>query len=1427
MGRGFLSLLVVLCVLVSPCGQGVGLGHGWPAANGQTHDFTVSMPETAPSRGAVAPCLSGIEGSFTENLGQLDPSIMYYCMGSPLSIALGVGWVAYNYRSAASNLGVMFHVRFDGSTGSAPLGVGELPYRSNYFIGNDPGAWRTGARSYREVLYESVWDGIDARFHLRDGSFKYEFVVAPGADPTRIRLGFESVERLSIDRGTGDLLVWTTAGILKDRAPVTYVEGSQGDNRVVSSYELTGDGSTVGFHIGEYDDSWPLVIDPELTYCTYLGGSKGDWYGRSEVDGSGNLYITGFTEGTFPVTQGSYDTTHEGVYDVFVCKMGNMGNSMTWATYIGGAGVDEGASISIDSSCDIYIAGETRSNDFPTTTGAYQGTYGGDITDCYVLKLNSTGDRLIYSTYLGGPEVDQLFGLDTDSQGSAYVTGRTMGDFPTTSGCFCSTFTPDEGNIFVSKLDDDGSDLSYSTYFPGYTGWTINVDDDGCAYVGGGTCVRSPTTASAYQSEYRGNEDCVVFKLNAQGTDLLKSTMIGGGGSDDIRNLALDEQGNLLMIGFTFNNVSSEDNDFPTTPNAYDSTYGKGGSDTIIVKLNASFERLDYSTYFGGRELDGDTLSFDLVVAKDGALLFTIMTESDDLETTETAYDQSYNGGGDVYVGWMDANGTALEYGSYFGGSGTDRPLGIHQEQEGTVITGYSTSVNLPTTSDAFQSAIGSLVDCFIAIMDTKVELPPDAKVPSAPLNVTAVPGDGAVALSWGPPSDLGNLTLKGYRLYRKGPHDAELAFETNLTRHTNAYTDLDVTNGQEYSYVLSAWNFLGEGARSPTVTALPLGVPSMPLSLKAAPGCGTVALSWNPPGRDGGTPVVGYRVLRGTVISDIPHLADLGNVTQYTDEGLENGRAYYYRVLAFNAVGDGRLSDPVMAAPVGPPEAPWDLKAVPGDSRVTLSWRAPVKDGGAQVLGYHVLRGYLESSLAELALRESYEKTYPDVDLDNGRVYYYAVVAFNRIGNSTRSAIVNATPIGIPGLPRDLTVEAGDGQVRLAWAPPDFDGGSAVLNYRIYRGTDELDLQMLLEVDAVSYTDSGLDNGRTYYYSVSAVNAVGEGVATEPRPATPLGLPEAPGNLAAEAGNGTVTLSWSDLVNTGGGTVTGFVLYRSEGDGPMGRLLALGAKPTTYTDAGLTAGTTYSYSISALTVVGEGLRSGIASAVPYGPPSPPRGLNATAGDGEVQLSWVPPDFDGASPLLGYVLLRGPSLADLKEAAQLGLVMVYRDTEVMNGQTYHYAVVAVNAAGRGELSGIVSATPSKPSTVPGKVRTLVGEAKGGDVTLLWSLPSEDGGTPITGYVVMRGESPGAMSVVAELGLVTTFKDIDLARGKTFYYSVAARNAVGQGEPFAAIEVKVPKKPSEGPGFDAAVVLAALAAISTATAHVQRRKAGAG
>ena len=777
-------------------------------------------------------------------------------------------------------------------------------------------------------------------------------------------------------------------------------------------------------------------------------------------------------------------------------------------------------------------------------------------------------------------------------------------------------------------------------------------------------------------------------------------------------------------------------------------------------------------------------------------------------------------GGGHIKVykgssqGWSDDRKYEITASSY---NGDIKIIDITKDGYDDIIVGivnqdfqvYYGGEDWPTAPNISKSGLGG---CWAVI---GIAIPRggsiNATMPSEPHNLTAKCGDRIVQLEWDAPNDTGGVNLVRYNIYRGFEVD-NLSKIGEVGRTITTYTDRPPRTGVEYHYAVTAFNIKGESNRSVTVNVTNNGRPLEPVVRISAIGYETLSIAWDPPIDTGGFPILGYKLYRGdTSLNPLPY-ADLGNITVFRDEGLENGRTYYYQVMAFNKIGEGPRSKAVDGTPLGPPSAPRYLTATSKDAQIDIEWRPPQEDGGRSVIGYRIYRGSTEENLLVYQTVDHFETKFQDTGLKNGHTYHYAVLAFHEIGESPLSNIASGTPIGLPGVPIDFQIEAGDSEVTLTWDPPVNDGGTPILRYQVFRGTSKEQLITLDYTNQLTtiYNDKGLNNGQPFYYSVCAENAVGNGPLTEILEAIPLALPDAPGDLIAETGDGSITISWLRPVHDGGTEVTHYIIYRGMDDGSLERINTVAKARFTYTDEDLVGGTTYHYAVAALTLAGEGSLSIVASATPFGPPGPPISIEAILGDSEVRLSWSAPENDGASDIEGYVIFRGTSTADLTELVQLGDVTSYLDTSVTNGQTYYYTVAAINEAGPGDHTDPVSATPFKPATVPDKVTILTVEAKDSIVVVQWTEPQEDGGSPITGYVVLRGEAPGGLEAIATLGPVFTWTDEDVERGTTYHYSVAAINDVGEGEPFFAREVKVPKeKKDEGPGFEVIAVLAAL------------------
>jgi hypothetical protein len=679
--------------------------------------------------------------SFIPNRGQTNEQVRYYARAS------GAGF--YFTRTKAmlafekGKKGTALVLRFLGANPNARLEpLQKQPGRVNYLRGSDRANWQRNIPAYHEIAYRNLWPGIDMVFRGAGGKLEYEFHLRPGSDPSDIRLAYQGADGLSLG-ASGNLLVQTPLGTLRDSRPRSYQPVGGRRQTVESRYDLTG-GSAYGFALGaSYDRHGSLVIDPGLVYSTYLGGTGDDDAFAIAVDRAGSAYVTGSTVSPdFPPTTGAFDTSLNGGQDAFVTKLNASGSALDYSTYLGGtsSGVgygvaDEGRGIAVDRTGHAYVTGTTDSPDFPTTAGALDTSLNGR-TDAFVTKLNASGSSLDYSTYLGGTTGEGGHGVAVDRRGSAYVAGSTGSlDFPTTAGAFDTSFNG-RFDGFVAKLSTSGSALDYSTYLggtEGEEGLGVALDRRGGAYVTGYTDSSDfPTTAGAFDTSFNGgpgpgffNHDAFVTKLNASGSSLDYSTYLGGATAWEYgRGVAVDRRGSAYVTGVT---ISS---DFPTTAGAFDTTYSSS-EDAFVTKLNGSGSALDYSTYLGGRASvsEGDPVdrADGIAVDRRGSAYVTGCTGSLDFPTTAGAFDTSFSGSDwcDAFVTKLTTSGSALDYSTYLGGTTAEEGQGIAIDDRGNAyVTGITFSSDLssdfPTTAGAFDTGYNGGDDAFV----TKLSLP-------------------------------------------------------------------------------------------------------------------------------------------------------------------------------------------------------------------------------------------------------------------------------------------------------------------------------------------------------------------------------------------------------------------------------------------------------------------------------------------------------------------------------------------------------------------------------------------------------------------------------------------------------------------------------------------------------------------------------
>src|SRR5215208_822269 len=342
--------------------------------------------------------------SFIANEGQTDKAVRYYAQGAGYGFFFTKEGAMLSFAEGTGRGGHALALDFLGAEPDAILEARErLSGDVNYLVGDEQAQWHQKLPTHGELLYGGLWPGIDMAVRGEGGNLKYEFHLKPGSSVEDVRLGYRGAEGLKVGSG-GELLVQTSQGVLKDAAPVSYQLIGGERVPVESRYQLQGDGG-YGFAVGSYDPRYPLVIDPGLDYSTFLGGADFD-QGWGIAVRDGRAYVTGFTNSTdYPTTTGAFDTSLNSPDDAFVTKLNASGSRLVYSTYLGGTNRDLGFDIAVDGMSRAHVTGRTSSTDFPTTTGAFDTTFNGGgraNTDGFVTKLNASGSRLVYSTYLGG-----------------------------------------------------------------------------------------------------------------------------------------------------------------------------------------------------------------------------------------------------------------------------------------------------------------------------------------------------------------------------------------------------------------------------------------------------------------------------------------------------------------------------------------------------------------------------------------------------------------------------------------------------------------------------------------------------------------------------------------------------------------------------------------------------------------------------------------------------------------------------------------------------------------------------------------------------------------------------------------------------------------------------------------------------------------
>jgi fibronectin type 3 domain-containing protein len=1271
---------------------------------------------------------------------------------------------------------------------------------SNFFLGNDPDGWVRDAGSFKEVLYEGLYDGIDLRFYFKDGMFKYDFILERAEDVDRIIHRYNGVTGLEINHRTGDLLISTGLGLLRDARPIIFQEGLGSEGGQTGDFTFI-DELTCGFSLpSECSPHLPVVIDPGLQFSTYLGGSESEYGYDIELDSEGNIYVIGETySDDFPTTPGAYSRNLNGRQDAFVTKLDPKASRCLFSTYVGGSDYDYFHQLEVVPGDGIYIFGYTDSLDFPTLGGIYNDPLGD--YDALIVKLSLSGN-LLYATYIGGSEDDRGHFIEVDAKGDVYVSARTLSDdLPTTQDAYQPEYNSSrtDTDIYLMRLNSSLDRILYCTYFGGTDdeGYSdLYINSSGYIYLAGYT--RSgddfPVTTGAFCTTFHpGYNDAYIALMDPTATRLIAATYLGGNEEDFIWEITGDDE-------FIYVTGETRSDDYPTTHNAFDRELSSS-SDAFLTVLTSDLAALEYSSYWGGNELD---YGYEFAWSPSGEMLYLSgETGSPDLFTTPGAFSPRMKDNWEFFLAGFNVSNMSFDYSTFVGGEDIDGQMydGMTVGSNGMVyITGYSESADFPTTNGTLNTTKQGFYDVCVYMLD-----PTPVGLPSAPTGLRVEDsGDGFVELAWDPTADK-SYQVPWHKIYRnETPANGTYI---GYSYWATSYIDTEVTNGKQYYYWVTAVNSVGESPMSQRVSARPLGLPSAPLNLTAETGDGNVKLNWSLPLDLGGADLLGYHIFRGPSLAGLEPIRLFFDKTTYNDTTVDIGELYYYGVLAVTEAGNGTMSN-VSVVPVAPPSAPRQFTHTIGDGKITLSWSAPSEDGGSVLLGYRVYRGRSKDEVVLLANLLPRETSHVDKDVEIGKGYYYYVTAFSSVGEGPPSDMLFVLIAGPPGPPLNLTAEPGDRQVSLSWEGPESDGGLAIIGYKLYRGATPAPPSFIGDLGNVtSHMDTGLTNGVEYQFWITAVHDLGEGPKSGAVTVTPYGLPGKPTEFSAEYKDGDVILTWNLPEDLGGADTTTIIIYRGFSASAL-EILAELPGLTQYIDDSVEAGTIYLYRISAVNPIGG--EGPYAELIPFGIPTVPGPVvdpEASGGVGRVVLSWSVPTEDGGSAITGYVILRGTNKNELGPIETQWDQLSFTDEDVENGRTYYYQIIATNGIGSGPPCDFLNATPY---AIPGPPIDLDTKEEGDSVVLSWSAPTGPGIAPVTGYIILRGPSSDEMVVLTELGPVLTYTDQDVKKGKTYYYSVRAKSDVGDSEPTAAEKVRY--KVKDEPGFAAAAAVLAMATI---------------
>ncbi len=604
--------------------------------------------------------------------------------------------------------------------------------RYSYFYGQDPSRWANRVPLYGEIVVEGIFGkdaGIDVRYYFDDKGLRYDFIVHPHAESEDIAFVLEGAGDLKIRDGD-ELAFETSIGEIRHTGlyAYQYIKGEK--TQVPGSFRLKAN-DRIGFDVERQDPAKPLIIDP-LIASTFIGGNITDQAYDMATDADGNIYIAGQTNSAiFPTTTGAYDEVFSGQRDVFISVFNADLTDLLYSTFLGDQEEDLVFALTLDPENNVYVTGKTSSEFFPVTPGVYDPVYNG-AGDVFVSALNPDLSELLYSTFIGGTSTEVGYNILFDEAGEQiYITGYAgSSNYPTTPGAFQEVATG-IGSVLVSALSPDLSELKHSTFITGdwwETGLGMTFNPEGNLVLTGETrSTNFPVTAGAYDETHNGGWDAFVSIIDPELQTLYHSTYLGGGHDDHGFGLDLDASGNIYVAGKT------RSDNFPVSDDAYDQTFN-ALRDIFVSVFSPDLSQLMHATYLGGNTWD---YANDITLSPGGVVCLTGFTSSDDYPVTPDAFNENFTGTRQVILSMLSPDLTDLTYSTFIGGSSFEEARKIIYTEDGEILlTGWTYSADFPVTPDAWDNTHNGGYDVFVSRFSSTM-------IPVYTLSLYAEPEDG------------------------------------------------------------------------------------------------------------------------------------------------------------------------------------------------------------------------------------------------------------------------------------------------------------------------------------------------------------------------------------------------------------------------------------------------------------------------------------------------------------------------------------------------------------------------------------------------------------------------------------------------------------------------------------------------------------